>query len=299
MWFLLELPLNFHRIGLMHNPRYFSNGVLYTLALFLIKIDMFFGEPMQAPHSTLETTATGLAHRFPTGTVLRSLLLEHSSLTPLWRVLRGWSWDPRMPRTPMNFLETFKLWVRCIYRTHPGHHSSMWPACGVPWWEIGTAMWERSSRALFQMPGGITQMTTHPALGLQFHHGATTVLAAQLRHLHHQIAFAHSTTLPPAHLTQMPSLPRQRLMRPDYLVLIESVQRNLGMAERFEEMMVWGVSNELGCNIPLLSERYWLSVLRGRYSWYRVLYKTMMEVQNGAEDPEAEGRQQQAIGANA
>src|ERR1700750_2968587 len=96
MWFLMDLPLNAHRIALIRTEAYISTPALHNLTCFFLKVDMRFTDPVRPPYPTNHPNQllhpNKLAAGCPTGITLRKILLAERQLTPLWRVLRGWNW---------------------------------------------------------------------------------------------------------------------------------------------------------------------------------------------------------------
>ncbi|KAK6435897.1 hypothetical protein LTR95_007913 [Oleoguttula sp. CCFEE 5521] len=113
-WFLLDLPLNAHRIALIRSPTYFPAPHLRLLTHFFIKLDMHLTDPiggtMPANHPDQLRFPNRFARQAFTGKQLRETLLGEKSLTPLWRVVRGWSPDPGQPRVVIDRLDMLKLW---------------------------------------------------------------------------------------------------------------------------------------------------------------------------------------------
>ena len=91
------------------------------LTHLFLKIDMHFTDPVGRVHPPNHPDPWRHPPKFANkgfvGSHLRKTLLAERSLTPLWRVLRGWTWDPREPAVEMDRLDIFKLWARHYY--HP------------------------------------------------------------------------------------------------------------------------------------------------------------------------------------
>lgn len=240
----MDLPLNSQRIALMHNTSYMGEHTIYGMTAFFLKVDMAFTAPDQAAYpAQYPGMPANWAHTIPTGVPLRKLLLAERHLTPLWRVLRGWTWDPTKPRIPMTRLEALRLWVR--HRFHlpedaPEDVKHM-SVLGMPWWDLGTAGLERTGVAFFNLDGR-TVPVTHPAIMSP---------AASATHLGKQLLYPHRRVI---HLPRVLEKSREPLLRPDELLLREGVKREMKMHEQWVHMMLWGFCDEVGFNWPVFNE---------------------------------------------
>ncbi|EME42979.1 hypothetical protein DOTSEDRAFT_24975 [Dothistroma septosporum NZE10] len=116
MWFVLDLPRNAHRVALIRNKEYISDKVLYHATHIFLKIDMSFTDPGLEPYSATDLAKLHYPQEWllgqPVGSALREHLLMERSLTPLWRVIRGWNWNPDEPIRAMTDQDIVKLWMR-------------------------------------------------------------------------------------------------------------------------------------------------------------------------------------------
>ena len=115
LWFMMDLPDNRRRIGLVRNTVIWDNGDLWRATEFFIKVDMRFTNP---------ETGSGSGD-------LRKLMMAQKSLSTLWRVLKR-----EECRTQLEVL-------RMAVRTHyiPPSHKHL-PILGVPPNRIGALQWE-------------------------------------------------------------------------------------------------------------------------------------------------------------
>ena len=259
MWFLLDLPLNTHRIALIHDTEYITKIHLHALTFFLLKVDMAFTDPdppaypHNHPNSFQHPPQWGGGQ--PSGVHLRKILLAERQLTPLWRVLRGWNPDPREPAVPMTRLDVLRLWVRHTYK-HPDdtpEEVRQQPIMSVPWYEVGAAGLERTGVAFHDLtsPSGTkTQIAvTHPSIVSREEASSQT---------QHPYYYPHAKRL----LILPHTKPRERLLRPDELVIRESIRRKLSMHKKWAKMMLWGFCDVLGFPVPVRSEEEILRVGR-------------------------------------
>nr|OQO25541.1 hypothetical protein B0A51_06860 [Rachicladosporium sp. CCFEE 5018] len=223
-WFLLDLPLNAHRIALIRSPTYFPAPHLRLLTHFFLKLDMHLTDPiggtMPANHPDQLRFPNRFARQAFTGKQLRETLLAEKSLTPLWRVVRGWSPDPDQPRVVMDRLDMLKLWVRHYYKRPVGQNQAMrdQKIMGVPWWETGTAGLERVGQPYVQGEG----------------------------------------TEEKPWMLVMPGEVHRRpdpLLRPDQLVMREGVRREMGLHHLWVRMMTWGFYDARGRRIAVRREK--------------------------------------------
>ncbi|OQO13900.1 hypothetical protein B0A48_00775 [Cryoendolithus antarcticus] len=223
-WFLLDLPLNAHRIALIRSPTYFPAPHLRLLTHFFIKLDMHLTDPiggtMPANHPDQLRFPNHFARQAFTGKQLRETLLGEKSLTPLWRVVRGWSPDPGQPRVVMDRLDMLKLWVRHYYKRPEGQNQAMknQKIMGVPWWECGTAGLERVGQPYVKGEG----TRERPWVLVK-----------------------------PGEVHRRPD----PLLRPDQLVMREGVRREMGLHHLWVRMMTWGFYDARGRKIVVRREK--------------------------------------------
>ncbi|KAK5162939.1 uncharacterized protein LTR77_011100 [Saxophila tyrrhenica] len=268
MWFLMDMPLNALRIPLIRDSKYFSNTILQNFTHFMLKVDMLLTDPVapQAPTDHPNKRLYPEKHDLKVlcGADLRKMLLAEKQMTGLWRVIRGWSPDPEDGQREITNLDVLRLWVRHEYR-HPQGTSEKkrrLPIMGIPWYEVGMAGMERTGVALaVAMPdkskaqqGGQPRpqaqqvAVTHSSVA-----GSSTIS------IHHAHAQAHGQ----AQYGTPKMKPRERLFRPDELVMRECFRRGMKMHKKVVKMMAFGFSDVLGREYPVLSEEEILKGLRG------------------------------------
>ena len=115
LWFMMDLPDNRRRIGLVRNTVIWGTGDLWRATEFFIKVDMRFTHPENGSGSG----------------DLRKLMMAQKSLSTLWRVLKR-----EECRTQ---LEVLRMAVRTNYI--PPTHRHL-PILGVPPNRIGALQWE-------------------------------------------------------------------------------------------------------------------------------------------------------------
>ncbi|PGH11920.1 hypothetical protein AJ79_04612 [Helicocarpus griseus UAMH5409] len=130
IWFLMDIPDNARRIGLVQNPEIFTDADLFFATLFFVKLDMRFTDPV---------TGSGKDG-------MRRLLLSQPSLSMLWRALK---------RTALiSKLDVMKLFARWKYQPRPDQRGMS--IFGIPPNEIGIVQYEgwgrTGSRVLLQRP---------------------------------------------------------------------------------------------------------------------------------------------------
>lgn len=241
IWFMLDLPLNAHRLALIRTQSYISDDTLKYATMFFLKLDMDFTNPSGAIYPANHQDQLRFPQKWAnmgfTGTALRETLLAEKSLTPLWRVLRGWSWDPEQPRVHMDQLDMLRLWVRHYYKPRVDLPDPIkkQDIMGVPWYKVGTAGLER-----FDEPYEVTDLNAPRAVGM-LPDGQTPVELPWTREMTQLV---------------VPKTTRKRnpLLRPDELAMRESLRRDLGLDERWVEMMIWGWFDPFGRTIPVLTE---------------------------------------------
>lgn len=138
MWFALDLPLNSHRLALFRSKAYMPDKIIRLATHFFIKCDMAFTDPgfdAVPPHPPNQAGIfpNQLGHGALLGCNLREKLSSDRDLTPLWRVLKGWSWDPDVPPRPMVLHDILKLNVRHKHKWPPGtpDHTLKKPIMGM------------------------------------------------------------------------------------------------------------------------------------------------------------------------
>lgn len=130
MWFLLDLPLNAHRIALIRNENYIPTQVLRLLMRFFVKLDMALTNPgmrrFPLNHPNQAKYPNNWAGARPLASALSEKLLAERTLTPLWRVLRNWSWDADTgtPPKPSSDLDMLRLLIR---------HTAYWDPLTTPY----------------------------------------------------------------------------------------------------------------------------------------------------------------------
>ncbi|GAB1733394.1 hypothetical protein NU195Hw_g8957t1 [Hortaea werneckii] len=256
MWLILDFPLNAQRIALCRSPEYITPRTIFLATFFFLKVDMAFTDPAgpvfrtNAQHNNAAAFPRRLDGRGTVGCDLRELLTSERNFTPLWRVLRGWSPDPTLPRIPMNRLDILKLWIRHEYHL-PDRASAQarkQSILGVPWHQVGTASLERTGSALVTING---QRTTLIDPGLTSSKDLETHTTQQLLYPH-----AKRILVPEAK-------PREKLMRPEELMMKEGVRRKMGMHRHWVRMMLWGFCDRLGRNFVEWEEEELVRYLQG------------------------------------
>ena len=253
IWFILDLPVNKQRTALLTSKTYFPDKVLERMMFFLIKLDMRFTHPLPpsypAGHPDQRRFPNRVAGAHVSGVLLRKTLLAEKSLTPLWRVLRGWSWDSQLPQTPMTRLDLIRLWVRHHYTPHPllPYDVKKLSIMGIPWWEVGTAGLERAGIGISSISGKQVSFTDPSIVG------KTATLD---RHRQAQIEKSHDILYPHRRrITLAYEKKRERLLRPEELLLRESLRRGIQFNAKWLDMMLYGVCDEFGRPIPLKTEK--------------------------------------------
>ncbi|CAK1366129.1 unnamed protein product [Cercospora beticola] len=128
LWFIMDLPLNAHRISCIQSKRYIAPCHLKLATVFFLKLDMFFTDPgynlFPVNHPAQTVFPNRWANGMPLGSALKEILLAENSLTPLWRVLRGLAPDGAGHGRPIEEIDILKLWMRHKYRgpTQPSNN---------------------------------------------------------------------------------------------------------------------------------------------------------------------------------
>ncbi|KIW07139.1 uncharacterized protein PV09_02011 [Verruconis gallopava] len=104
MWFIMDLPRNGPRIGVMHNTGYWTDRDILIATTFLVKLDMRLTDPVEG-----------------TGEIsLRNLMLGQRSLCPLRDLLLG----------RLNKVQLMRMWVLYDWKLQPA--GLRLPCLGVP-----------------------------------------------------------------------------------------------------------------------------------------------------------------------
>ncbi|KAI7307639.1 hypothetical protein KC315_g13690 [Hortaea werneckii] len=297
MWLILDFPLNAQRIALCRSPEYITPKTIFLATFFFLKVDMAFTDPAgpvfrtNAQHNNAAAFPRRLDGRGTVGCDLRELLTSERNFTPLWRVLRGWSPDPNLPRIPMNRLDILKLWIRHEYRLpdRASAKAKQQSILGVPWHQVGTASLERTGSALVTINGKTTTLIDP---GLTSSKDLQTHTAQQLLYPH-----AKRIIVPEAK-------PREKLMRPEELMMKEGVRRKMGLHRHWIRMMLWGFCDSMGRNFIDWGEEELVRYMQGKTPGLE-LFETgkddvaerAMEMKDGNEDEdEDEGQEKKAQG---
>lgn len=249
VWFLMDLPINPPRVALIHNTTFFSDKTLYLLTHLFIKLDMFFTDPIAPVHPVNSSDPMlyppDLGSTVDLGIPLRQTLLAERSLVPLWRVLHGWSWDNEEEwGLPLTRLDMLSLWVRHYYRRPPDQPRyiremdimGIWPK------DIGTAGAER---------------VQVPILGVRVKAPVNPLPQAPVQP-------AHPVPADPPNPVRNPNKRRrERLLRPDELVMREAIRRELSLHKHWTGMMAWGFVDKNGNDIPVPTEEDLIRELKG------------------------------------
>ncbi|EMC94156.1 hypothetical protein BAUCODRAFT_150362 [Baudoinia panamericana UAMH 10762] len=246
IWFIMDMPLNAYRLSLCRSEKYLSQSAIFCATAFFLKVDMAFTDPLGKvmPFNTPSTNTKRYPQEWqncaPVGCDLRELLMAERHLTPLWRVLRGYSWDPTEPFWPMSRLDVLKLWVRQKYRLpdNVADHVKRQSIMGIPWYEVGTAGLERTTIYLHSLSAS-GQTAKDQALPTSM--TATNTIQQPL--------YPHRKGL----LVPV-ERPRERLLRPEELILREGIRRKYGLHRHWVQMMLYGFCDAQGRNLPVRSE---------------------------------------------
>lgn len=221
MWFVLDLPLNAQRLALFRSHEYISDAVLSCATHFFLKVDMLFTDPgfelyPLVPPNQQQVWPHQWAFGMALGCRLREILFAERSLTPLWRVLRGWTPDPNEGPRPMTRMDVLKLWMRHRFRFRPGMPSDL----------------DRSLK-IMRMP-----MNSFIDTGFE------------------RIRRPESFNTPDSAAVSAPPQTRQPtpLLRPDELVMAEAIRRGRDMSTEWLPMMAWGFVDPLHRDIQVRTE---------------------------------------------
>ena len=247
LWFLLDLPVNTHRIALIHNPTYFPPLTLNQATLFFLKLDMAFTDPCTPSypidHPNFLHHPAKYAGGQPSGVHLRKMLLAERQMTSLWRVLRGWTPDSRDPAIAMTRCDLLRLWIRHKFQWPEGTSESVkgMKVMDILPHEIGTAGLERTGVAFHDLHDPATNTTTKVPV------------------MDPSITSRQAPLYPHARKLILPNTkPREQLLRPDELVMRECIKRQQSMHTKWAEMMLYGFTDKMGKQLPIRSEEEWL-----------------------------------------
>ncbi|KAF2170778.1 hypothetical protein M409DRAFT_51038 [Zasmidium cellare ATCC 36951] len=221
MWFILDLPLNAHRIALMHSETYMTTEALKIATQFFLKIDMALTDPGHTlePFNPINPAQHWIAY---VGSSLRQLLISETSFTPLWRVLKNWSpiqdverdEEPHAWPLPLEEADMYELYWR---------HKGRVPRDIPP------------ESALSHVLGG--SLSPQPIAGYERLYSPEddkTLTPPQISKL--------ITTYGPKELRPPP----QRLLTPVDLIMKEAIRRKLKQHEWWVEMMLDGFEEVKG-----------------------------------------------------
>lgn len=181
------------------------------------------------------------------GSSLRQTLLGEKSLTPLWRVLRGWTWEPSEPAVHMDKLDILKLWVRHYYKPPADMEprAKMLTVMGLPYHKLGTAQLERVNEPY-------TIVDEKILAELIAHEGKDDPMSRLLRR-----------TVNPFRTVVPKNRARGKLIRVDQLVMRESVRREMRLWESWSRMMFWGWYDPVGRKMPLWTSEELYKIRKG------------------------------------
>ncbi|KAI7553124.1 hypothetical protein KC316_g14008 [Hortaea werneckii] len=151
----------------------------------------------------------------------------------------------------MNRLDILKLWIRHEYRLpdRASAKAKQQSILGVPWHQVGTASLERTGSALVTINGKTTTLIDP---GLTSSKDLQTHTAQQLLYPH-----AKRIIVPEAK-------PREKLMRPEELMMKEGVRRKMGLHRHWIRMMLWGFCDSMGRNFIDRGEEELLRYMQGK-----------------------------------
>ncbi|KAL1877141.1 hypothetical protein Plec18167_004827 [Paecilomyces lecythidis] len=130
LWFLMDIPDNARRLGVIQNPTLWSDEELFFAGLFMVKLDMRFMDPL-----------TGGGRD-----ATRQMVLAQPTMTTLWKLL-----GPACLKTELEGLKAYVLWKHVPTPDQVGHRMF-----GVPPDEIGRVQYENygktGRKVLLQRP---------------------------------------------------------------------------------------------------------------------------------------------------
>ncbi|KAM3417443.1 hypothetical protein BST61_g5689 [Cercospora zeina] len=215
LWFIMDLPLNAHRISCIQSKSYITTSTLKLATLFFLKLDMFFTDPgytlFPINHPSQSISPNRWANGMPVGSSLKEILLAERSLTPLWRVLRGWAPDGAGHGRPIEQLDILKLWVRHKFRI---------PNPAAPAAENSNDTIDKSL----------------PIMGLRMEEFVQT---------------GYQPFFPPQDGSPFQPIP---IMTVDLLVMGEAMRRKIDLQKRVFEMMSWGFGSLRGWRLKAFTE---------------------------------------------
>ncbi|KAF2090761.1 hypothetical protein K490DRAFT_33588, partial [Saccharata proteae CBS 121410] len=112
IWFLLDIPYTGVRIGIIHNPRYWTSSDLWYATMFFVKLDLRFTDPVGGSGSFY----------------LRCLMMGQRGLTVLWLALRG--------KVLTSRLELLQMMVKFDYEPRDGNPERL-PIMGIEPSKVG------------------------------------------------------------------------------------------------------------------------------------------------------------------
>lgn len=265
----MDIPTSQLRLTAIRSTNYFTNEALKNLTHLFIKLDMHFTHPLgrtnPAQHPDDRRFPPHFARQGFVGCSFRQTLLGERSLTPLWRVLRGWTPDPSEPAIHMDKLDILKLWVRHYYdpdsddeddwdededdededdadprksylRNSP--RSKVQTVMDLPMHELGTAQLERVNEPFITFD--------------------ETKLAEVLAHENKDDEMSKLVvqTTNPFYTASTPGRRFKKVMltRVDEVIMGEISRRQMPLWEQWTSMMVWGWFDPVGRRYPLWKE---------------------------------------------
>lgn len=193
-----------------------------------------------------------------------------------------------------------RLWVRHKYRPPEGTSERVrkMKIMDVPWWEVGCVGMERTGVSFHNLApektkeGGeeskdpendanVQIALTHPSItGAGLTDSQTEQIFRQ-----QELLYPHRRPIIiPQGIAQMK--PREPLLRPDELVVKESVRRRLSMHKKWVHMMLYGVCDEGGFTLPIWTEEELLRMQRG----LRPRVKVKKDGEDGRSGGEEDGK---------
>lgn len=115
MWLLMDLPTNTLRRAFIRSTQLWTTQDIYNAQMFVIKLQMFFNEPIFGPDAPLAT---------------ETILGSPQGLTPLWQMLRG--------KKHTDMLDAMQMRVRYLASDQAIHHFRSWDLYyDIPLWQLG------------------------------------------------------------------------------------------------------------------------------------------------------------------